>query len=249
MRFARRRRANATGRPPIRAEACKFGLSARHATSTPETTDWRKKLAASDAMRRKPVPRSYRRQETQTDPGGARHGGEPNRKISRRPSRDHEPKGKEQRRPRGRRPAQGRGSRHPRGAQRGQSNARRTRSRSAAAAQRARKAGNLAMLIARCGSASRDLKPQRCDAGKSYHVPFTGEGSVRLFARGAFGDQASQLRSKGSRAQFDSRERLAGCGDRRGMNGQRINKANGPCQPEARSRRSPTAPAQRTRSS
>ena len=40
---------NRNGQVTNPGRSCNFGLSARHATSTPETIDWRKKLAARDA--------------------------------------------------------------------------------------------------------------------------------------------------------------------------------------------------------
>jgi len=68
--------------------------------------------------RRKPERRSFRRQEAQAGPRGPRHGGQPNWKIGRRPSRDHEPKDEEERRSHGRSPGEAKGGAPRRGAQR-----------------------------------------------------------------------------------------------------------------------------------
>ena len=81
-RFACRRRANATDRRPSPGSSRRFGLRARHATSVPETTDWRKKFATSATIERKPVARPNRRQKAQAHPGRAGHGGDPDRKVS-----------------------------------------------------------------------------------------------------------------------------------------------------------------------
>ena len=68
-------------------------------------------------QRCKPESRSSWRQQAQTHPCGARHGREPNWKISRRPARDHQPKDEEQRDPPGRRPRHAGGGAIRRGAQ------------------------------------------------------------------------------------------------------------------------------------
>ncbi len=148
--------------------------------------------------RGKPQPRSFRRQQAETHPCRARDRGEPNRKISRRPSRNHEPKDEEQRRPRGRRPRKTGGGDIRRRAQQASPT-------SQIDAMRGSAHERIKPFISPCSSLMRlgilRLRLSAYDAAESYHVP-SGGGRKRRPSRAAH----SRIRRVGTPS-FDPKDR------------------------------------------